>query len=40
MARTYGVSYSSGLMNFGGVRSISIRERELIKKLLEKGNIL
>lgn len=39
LARTYGVSYSSGLMNFGGGDSNGIRERELIEKLLEKGNM-
>ena len=40
LARTYGVSYSSGLLNFGGGDSNGIRERELIEKLLEKGNML
>lgn len=40
LARTYGVPYSSGLMNFGGGDSNGIRERELIEKLLEKGNML
>ena len=40
LARTYGVSYSLGLMNFGGGGSNGIRERVLIEKLLEKGNML
>ena len=39
LACTYGVSYSSGLMNFGGGDSNGIRERELTEKLLEKGNM-
>jgi hypothetical protein len=40
LARTYGVSYPSGLLDLGGGDSNGICERGLIEKLLKKGNIL
>lgn len=37
LANTYGDSYSSGLLLFGGGDSRGIREREVIDQLIEKG---
>lgn len=37
LARTYGSSYSSGLLLFGGGDSGAIQQRELIDKLLKQG---
>jgi len=37
LARTYGLSYSSGLLLFGGGDSSAIQQRELIDKLLKQG---
>tara|TARA_Y100000588_G_scaffold328791_1_gene364544 strand:+ start:69 stop:608 length:540 start_codon:yes stop_codon:yes gene_type:complete len=37
LARTFGTSYSSGGLTYGGGDSAGILERQLIEKLLEKG---
>ena len=37
LAQTYGSSYSSGLLLFGGGDSGAIQQRELIDKLLQQG---
>lgn len=37
LARTYGSSYSSGLLLFGGGDSGAIQQRDLIDKLLKQG---
>ncbi|MFT4561168.1 MAG: hypothetical protein ACI9BW_000908 [Gammaproteobacteria bacterium] len=37
LANTFGSSYSSGLLLFGGGDSRGIRERELIDEILDKG---
>ncbi len=37
LARTYGASYSSGLLLFGGGDSGAIQQRELIDQLLKQG---
>lgn len=37
LARTYGSSYSSGLLLFGGGDSGAIQQRELIDQLLKRG---
>jgi len=39
LALTYGEGYSSGALIFGGGDSQSLRRRELIDRLLEKGTI-
>lgn len=39
LALTYGESYSSGALIFGGGDSKSLRRRELIDRLLDKGTI-
>ena len=39
LALTYGEAYSSGALIFGGGDSQSLRQRELIDRLLEKGTI-
>lgn len=39
LALTYGEAYSSGALVFGGGDSQSLRQRELIDRLLEKGTI-
>ena len=39
LALTYGEAYSSGGLIFGGGDSQSLRQRELIDRLLEKGTI-
>ncbi|MGR8919196.1 MAG: type III secretion system chaperone [Gammaproteobacteria bacterium] len=40
LANTFGSSYSSGLLSFGGGDSGAIRERELLDELLEKGQAI
>ncbi len=37
LANTFGTSYSSGLLMFGGGDSRGLREKELIDELVEKG---
>ena len=37
LVTTYGTSYSSGLLVFGGGDSQAIQRRELIDELLQKG---
>ncbi|MEM7543132.1 MAG: type III secretion system chaperone [Pseudomonadota bacterium] len=37
LAETFGESYSSGLLIFGGGDSADIREKQVIEELLEKG---
>ena len=37
LANTFGDSYSSGVLLFGGGDSRGIRERELLEQLIEKG---
>lgn len=40
LVTTFGESYSSGLLNFSGGDSQGLRERELIDKILEKGQAI
>jgi hypothetical protein len=40
LVSTFGTSYSSGLLNFGGGDSKAIQEKELIQKLLDKGRAI
>jgi hypothetical protein len=37
LANTFGSTYSSGLLDFGGGDSRGIQEKELIDHLIEKG---
>ena len=40
LVSSFGTSYSSGLLNFGGGDSRAIQERELIQQLLDKGRAI
>jgi len=40
LVTTFGTSYSSGLLTFGGGDSQAIREKELIQELLDKGRAI
>lgn len=40
IARTYGETYSSGLLNFSGGDSENIIERELLEELKKKGELI
>lgn len=40
IARTYGETYSSGLLNFSGGDSGNIIERELLEELKKKGEVI
>lgn len=40
IARTYGETYSSGLLNFSGGDSENIIERELLEELKKKGEVI
>ncbi len=40
LVSTFGTTYSSGLLNFGGGDSQAIKERQLIQELLDKGRAI
>jgi len=40
LVSSFGTSYSSGLLNFGGGDSRAIQEKELIQQLLDKGRAI